>query len=190
MLKPKLQYLATWCEELTYRKRPRCWERVRAGGEGGDGGWDGWMASPTWWTWVWVDSGSWWWTGKPGVLPSMGSQRVGHDWATNTFIPFSRKSSAGVLCRVHHVKYPAGWITSWNQDWWEKYQQPQICRWYHSNGRKWRGTKEPFDEGERGKWKSWLQTQHSEKLKSWHPVPSLHGKQMRKKWKQWQILFS
>ena len=45
-------------------------------------GWDGWMASPTWWTWVWVDSGSWWWTGRPSVLRFMGSQRVGHDWAT------------------------------------------------------------------------------------------------------------
>ena len=45
--------------------------------------WDGWMASPTRWTWVWVSSGSWWWTGKPGVLQSMGSQRVGHDWATD-----------------------------------------------------------------------------------------------------------
>ena len=45
-------------------------------------GWDGWMASPTWWTWVWVGSGSWWWTGKFGVLQSLGSQRVRHDWAT------------------------------------------------------------------------------------------------------------
>ena len=62
--------------------RPWCWERLRAGGEGDDRGWDGWMASPTWWTWVWVDSGSWWWTGRPGVLQFMRSQRVGHDWAT------------------------------------------------------------------------------------------------------------
>ena len=45
-------------------------------------GWDGWVASPTQWTWVWVNSGSWWWTGKPGVLQSKGSQRVGHDWTT------------------------------------------------------------------------------------------------------------
>ena len=113
------------------------------------------------------------WTEEPGRLQSMELQRVGHDWATNTFIPFSRKSSAGVLCRVHHVKYPAGWITSWNQDCWEKYQQPQICRWYHSNGRKWRGTKEPFDEGERGKWKSWLQTQHSKtKIMACGPITS------------------
>ena len=53
-----------------------------AGGEGDDRGWDGWMASPTWWTWVWVNSGSWWWTGRPGVLQFMGSQRVRHDWVT------------------------------------------------------------------------------------------------------------
>ena len=53
-----------------------------AGGEGNDRGWDSWMASPTRWTWVWVNSGRWWWTGKPGVLRFMGSQRVGHDWAT------------------------------------------------------------------------------------------------------------
>ena len=53
-----------------------------AGGEGDDRGWDGWMASPTQWTWVWVNSGSWWWTGRTGMLRLMGSQRVGHDWAT------------------------------------------------------------------------------------------------------------
>ena len=74
--------LATWCEELTHLKRPWCWERLRAGGEGDDRGWDSWMASPTQWTWVWVNSGSWWWTGRPGVLRFMGLQRVGHDWAT------------------------------------------------------------------------------------------------------------
>ena len=74
--------LATWCEELTQLKRLWCWEKLRARGEGDDRGWDGWMASPTRWTWVWVDSGSWWWTGRPGVLWFMRSQRVGHDWAT------------------------------------------------------------------------------------------------------------
>ena len=57
MLKLKLQYFATWCEELTPLKRPWCRERLRAGGEGDDRGWDGWMASPTRWTWFWVDSG-------------------------------------------------------------------------------------------------------------------------------------
>ena len=59
-----------------------CWEGLGAGGEGDGRGWDGWMASPTRWTWIWVNSGSWWWTGRPGVLWFMGSQRVGHDWAT------------------------------------------------------------------------------------------------------------
>ena len=63
-------------------KRPWLWERLKAGGEGDDTGWDGWMASLTQWTWVWVNSGSWWWTGRPGMLQSMGSQRVGHDSAT------------------------------------------------------------------------------------------------------------
>ena len=74
--------LATWQEELTHLKRPWCWERLRAGGEGDDRGWDGWMASPTQWKWVWVNSSSWWWTGRSGVLWFMGLQRVGHDWAT------------------------------------------------------------------------------------------------------------
>ena len=74
--------LATWCDELTHWRRPWCWERLKVGREGDDKGWDGWMASLTRWTWVWVSSGSWQWTGKPGVLWSMGSQRVGHDWPT------------------------------------------------------------------------------------------------------------
>ena len=63
---------ATWCEKLTHWKRPWCWERLKAGGEGDDWGWDGWMASPTQWAWVWVNSGSWWWTGRPDVLQFMG----------------------------------------------------------------------------------------------------------------------
>ena len=63
-------------------KRPWCWERLRAGREGDLRGWDGWMASQTQCIWVWVNSGSWWWAGRPGVLQSMGSQRVRHDWAT------------------------------------------------------------------------------------------------------------
>ena len=74
MLKLKLQYLVTWCEELTRWKRPWCWERLKAGGEGDNRGWDGWMASPTQWIWIWASSRSWWWTGKPGVLQSMGLQ--------------------------------------------------------------------------------------------------------------------
>ena len=74
--------LASSCEEMTHWKRPWYWERLKAGGEGDDRGWDCWMASLTQWTWVWVNSGSWWWTRRPGVLQYMGSQRVGHNWVT------------------------------------------------------------------------------------------------------------
>ena len=74
MLKWKLRYLNTWCKELNSWKRPWCWEGLKAGGEEGNRGWDGWVASPTRWTWVWVGSRSWWWTGKPGVLQSVGLQ--------------------------------------------------------------------------------------------------------------------
>ena len=82
MLKLKLQYFGHLMQELTHLKRPWCWGRLRAGGEEDDRGWDGWMASPTWWTWIWMESRSWWWTGRPGVLQSMEYPRVGHDWAT------------------------------------------------------------------------------------------------------------
>ena len=79
MLKLKLQYFGhfMWRVDSSWS-----WEGLGAGGEGDNRGWDGWMASPTKWTWVWVNSGSWWWTGKPGVLQFMASQRVRHDWAT------------------------------------------------------------------------------------------------------------
>ena len=63
-------------------KRPWCWERVRTGRDGDNRGWHGWMASPTRWTWVWASSRSWWWTGRPGVLQSMRSQRVRDNLAT------------------------------------------------------------------------------------------------------------
>ena len=82
ILKLKLQYFGHLMWRLTHWKRPWCWERLKTEGEGDDRGWDGWMASLTQWTWVWVNSGSWWWTGKPGVLQFMGSQRVRHDWVT------------------------------------------------------------------------------------------------------------
>ena len=74
--------LATWCKEETHLKRPWCWERLKVGGEGDGRGWDGWMVSPTQWIWVWINSRSWWWTGRPSVLWSMGLQRVRHDWVT------------------------------------------------------------------------------------------------------------
>ena len=81
--------LATSCKELIHWKGLWCWEGLGAGGEGDDRGWDSWMASPIQWTWVWVNSGSWWWTGRPGMLQSMRSQRVGHNLATTTTRPFN-----------------------------------------------------------------------------------------------------
>ena len=91
-----------------------CWEGLGAGGKGDDRGWDGWMASLTRWTWVWENSGSWWWTGRPGVLQFMGSQRVGHDWALNwteplepysTWLPALRSSwvETGMMVKWKHV---------------------------------------------------------------------------------------
>ena len=76
MLKLKLQYSFIWCKELTHWKRPWCWERLRAGGEGDDRGWGAWMVLLTRWTWVWVDSRNWWWTGRPGMLQYMGLQSL------------------------------------------------------------------------------------------------------------------
>ena len=82
MLKLKLQYFSHLCKQLTHWKRPWFWEGLGAGGEGDDRGWDGWMAPLTPWAWVWVNSRSWWWTGRPGVLRFIRLQRVGYDWAT------------------------------------------------------------------------------------------------------------
>ena len=90
---------------------------IKAGGEGDDRGWDDWTASPTQWTWVWVNSGSWWWTGRPGVLHSMGSQRVGHGWATElNWTQF--KKNLLILLEAAHIllvfwSFPQS-IPSWN----------------------------------------------------------------------------
>ena len=85
---------ATWCEELTHWKIPGCWERLKAVGEGDYRGWDGWMASLMWWTWVWVSSQNWWWTGKSGVLHFMGSQRVRHNLVTEQLCFFDLEASS------------------------------------------------------------------------------------------------
>ena len=107
--------LATWCEKQTHLKRPWCWERLKARGEGNNRGWDGWMTSLTGWTWIWVGSGSWWWRGKPGMLQSMGSQRVKHNWATEL----------NWLKSTLHVLYkwktwtPAHLFTTWCNEYFE-----------------------------------------------------------------------
>ena len=81
ILKLKLQYSGHLMQRTGSWERPWCWEQLKAG-DGAYRLWDGWMASSTQWTLAWVNSGSWWWTGRPGVLQSMGSQKVGHDWMT------------------------------------------------------------------------------------------------------------
>ena len=96
--------LATWCKEPTHLKRPWCWERLKVG-EGDDRGWDGWMASLTQWTWVWASCGRWWRTGKPGVLQSMGSQRVGHNWATKQ----QQASEQSLSWRDPQVRHLSTW---------------------------------------------------------------------------------
>ena len=101
MLKINSNTLATRWEELTHLKRPWCWERLKVGREVNDRGWDGWMASPTQWTWAWVRSGSWWWTGKPEMLQCMGSQRVGHEWATE--LNWIHSVSEDLRVREHEV---------------------------------------------------------------------------------------
>ena len=81
MLKLKLQYFGHLMRRVDSLEKTLML-REKSGGEGDDRGWDGWMASLTQWTWVWVNSGNWWWTGRPGILHLMGSQRVGYDWVT------------------------------------------------------------------------------------------------------------
>ena len=113
MLKLKLQYFGHLYKQLTPWKRPWCWERLKAG-EGDDRGWYGQMASPSWHTWVWEGSESWWWTGKPGVLQSMASQRVRHNWVTELNLKLDPTSGFPVfkhfllviLPIYHPSKYP------------------------------------------------------------------------------------
>ena len=82
MLKLKLQYFGHLMRRVDSLEKTLMLGGIGAGGEGDNRGWDGWMASPTRWTWVWVNSRSWWWTGRAGILQLMGSQRVGRNWAT------------------------------------------------------------------------------------------------------------
>ena len=111
MLKLKLQFFGHLMWRAESLEKTLMLKRLKAGGKGDYRGWDGWMASLTQWTWVWVDSRSWWWAGRPGVLQFMGSQRVRHDWATelnwtksklseNVFSPFFQKQVASLKLPV------------------------------------------------------------------------------------------
>ena len=97
MLKLKFQYFGHLMQRVDSLEKTLMLGGIwGAGGEGDDRGWDGWMASPTQWTWVWVDSRSWWWTRRPGMLQFMGSQRVRHDWETE--LNWSEWNSTGRTC--------------------------------------------------------------------------------------------
>ena len=111
-------------------KRPWFWEGLGAGGERDNRGWDDWMASPTWWTWVWVNSGSWWWTGRPNVLPFMGLQRVQHNPVTNTFTFTALQKVKLQLCpQPSHLASLSCW-NSWRW-FWEVFLRyfPFVLKW-------------------------------------------------------------
>ena len=110
MLRLKLQYFGHLMWRADSFEKTLMLERLRAGEEGDNRGWDGWMASPTQWTWVWVDSGSWWWTGRPGMLRFMGSQRVGHDWATELNC-LDHSLILGMLLRMFSLKRLFLWLS-------------------------------------------------------------------------------
>ena len=143
--------LATWCEELTHLKTPWCWEKLKARGEGDDRGWDGWIASPTWWTWVWVSSGSCWWTGKPGV--------VVHGVSELDTTKQLNWTEMGRNLKKNKYMYMHNWITllyTWNSH--NSVHQPKAhidvghrCRWLE-----W-GAKKGVLEYE-GQWAGCLQT--------------------------------
>ena len=109
MLKWKLQCLTTWSEEWTHWKRPWCWERLKAGGEGDDRGWDGWMASPTWWTWVWVGCGSWWWIGRPWGAALHGVMKGWawlSDWTELNLPIYCKKTQMNIqIEQMHRTRY-------------------------------------------------------------------------------------
>ena len=104
MLKLKFQYFGHLMWRTDSLGKTLMLGEIGAGGEGDYRGWDGWMASLTRWTWVWASSGKWWWTGRPGVLQSMGSQRVGHDWGTDW---------TEDLVRVRGVPVCKKWVKGW-----------------------------------------------------------------------------
>ena len=114
-------------------KDPDAGRDLGAGGEGDERGWDGWLASPTWWTWIWVNSGSWWWTGRPGVLWFMGSQRVGHDWATELnwrqHIKKQRHYFANKVPLSQSYGFSRSHIWMWELDYKESLVPKNWCLW-------------------------------------------------------------
>ena len=113
MLKLKLQYFGHLMWRVDSLEKTLILGGIGGRGEGDDRGWKGWMASLTWWTWVWVNSGSWWWTGRPGVLQFMGLWRVGHDWVTElNWTSFWLLSSLPCVYKIHPLSSTHGYHLS------------------------------------------------------------------------------
>ena len=116
-LMPKLQNFGHLMRRIDSLEKTWCRERWKAGGEGDNRGWDGWMASLTQRTWVWANSGSWWWTGKPGMLQSKGLQRVSHNWANE--LNWTDVTRNWILSKTRPV--PSLWSSGWY------WADPRVC---------------------------------------------------------------
>ena len=111
--------------ELGIKRHTLLYTKFKVGGDGDDRGWDGWVASATRWTWVWASPGSWWWTGRPGVLRSMGSQRVRHDWVPEKQL-YKIDSKWGPP--VYHTEL---YSASCNHLWWRRIWKWNIYLFLH-----------------------------------------------------------
>ena len=117
MLNSNLQYFGHLMQRVDSLKKTLILGGIRGKRIRDDRGWDVWMASPTRWTWVWVNSGSWWWTGRPGVLWFMGSQRVGHDWAIELSWTLAHQAPLSMGSQRVRLDLATQWQErQWNQD--------------------------------------------------------------------------
>ena len=120
MLKLKLQYFGHLMRRTDLLEKTLMLGKIEGRRRRGYRGWDGWMASPTWWSWVWASSESWWWTGKPGIYQSLRLQRVGHNWATElTVLSAQSLQSCPTLCNLWTVAHQAP-VSTWfsRQEYW------------------------------------------------------------------------
>ena len=139
MLKLKLQYFGHLMWRMDSLEKTLMLGKIKGGGEGDDRGWDGWMASPMRWTWVWVGSGIWWWTGKLGVLQSMGLQRVRHNWVAELNWKLGSLTSLSLVVFPGQLKKQSVAVTQtaekchWYQKWVIYKNYLAQCRWEYKD---------------------------------------------------------
>ena len=145
ILKLKLHYFSHLMLKVDSLEKTLMLGGIGAGGEGDDRGWDGWMASPTRWTWVWVNSGSWWCTGRPGMLRFMGSQRAGRDWATELSwrIMYSARNGNQQLACSRAIDKSF----EWSADLWRWHSMTTTLYWGHKGKHTWPCTWEMVFQG-------------------------------------------